>query len=137
MIKLNELFQITNNDEKHVVVDGNFYTVKNAPKPLHHYEWSDFPNSLEFLEVADVIPDPVITPKGEQLWVKSEFENFVDPIVMMFWSGDTRANAYVEQEIKTYSNQLRDYVTEHNGELHINGDRPPRPEKHIKTKSKK
>lgn len=132
MIKLNELFQITNNDEKHVVVDGNFYTVKNAPKPLHHYEWSDFPNSLKFLEVEDAIPDPVITPESEKSWVNLELSDFVNPMIPMFWASNGNYDGYEEKEVKQYAIDLGNYVIIIDGELVINGNRPVRPERHLK-----
>lgn len=116
---------------KHIIVNDDFEPLNRLPKEGFKWVWTDFENGL-YEEEKIIISNPEKTPELEQQWVVSEFDKFVDPIVMMFWSGDIRANAYKEQDIKDYSKKLRDYVTSHDGILQINGDRPPRPEKHIK-----
>lgn len=135
-IYINKNFTQCNPGNNSIVVDSDFEPLRIRPKDGFKWEWVNF-KSGTYKQVKIIIPEPEKTPEGEQAWVRSEFDDFVDPIANMFWSGDTRSKGYVEQEIKDYSNKLRDYVTEHNGELQINGSRPPRPEKHIRTKSKK
>lgn len=130
MILVNKNFNVwaVGSIDGYIEVPNNFEPVFKFPEAGFEWVWVDFEKGT-YKQQKIVIPKLEKTPELEQEWVVSEFKDFVDPLANMFWSGDSRANAYNEQEIKDYSNQLRDYVTKNNGKLTINGDRPPQPQK--------
>ena len=128
MALINRKFNIwvLGNNEGYIEISDEHELVTGSAPIGKMWKWTNFDN-LQYIVVDR--PEPEKTPEIEQAWVESEFENFVDPTVMMIWSGDKRSAGYNKQDIKDYSNMLRDYVTNESGKLIINGERPPRPQK--------
>lgn len=130
MILVNENFNMWSigSTSGFIEVEDNFEPISKLPEAGHEWVWVDFSKGT-YTQKKIQNPTPKTTPEREQDWVRSEFLNFVDPLIMMLWSGDNRFDGYDIDEIKRYSILLRNYVSNIEGELVVNGDRPDRPVK--------
>lgn len=128
MILINENFNMWSigSTEGFIEVPDNFEPVFKLPEEGCEWVWEDFSKGI-YTQKKVILPEPERTPESEQEWVKTEFSEFVDPLIMMFWSEDVRCAVYNKQDIKDYANKLRNYVTNSKGTLIICGDKPLRP----------